>query len=604
MTTPVRMTAIVLLASCSALFAAPAPPPKLDATGYGERLPSNGGVTLWWCDSTWKVGRNRPAPEAAGEAVRLAAARNEFEAAQLVVRPEKALAGLSARATALAGPGGAAIPADAVRLLRARYLKVTAPTDGWGQAGDWPDPLPPFDAPLDVPAGANQPIWVLIRVPTSAATGDYEGRVELKAGDWSTTVPVRLHVWDFGLPDTPRTHSALGMGVGTIFQYHGLQSEADKRAVFDQYMQCFSEHRISPYTPTPFDPIEFKFLPDADPPRAEVDFRRFDAAMQQAIDRWHITSFNLPIPGMGGGTFHERHEGELAGHKAGTPKYEALFASAVKQVEAHLREKGWLDKAYVYWFDEPEPRDYAFVRAGMDRLKKHAPGIRRMLTEEPNDALVGAVDLWCPISDAFNAARAKPRQAAGEGFWWYVCTGPKSPYCTLFIDHPATSLRVWLWQTWQRDIDGILIWETTYWTSSAAFPDSLQNPYEDPMGYVSGYSTPRGEKKHWGNGDGRFVYPPESAAAGSKTPHLEPPVTSIRWEMIRDGIEDLDYLHILADRVRAAEGKAAPDALKQARALLEVPPEITADIKHYTFDPAPIYARRAAVARAIETLGR
>ena len=66
---------------------------------------------------------------------------------------------------------------------------------------------------------------------------------------------------------------------------------------------------------------------------------------------------------------------------------------------------------------------------------------------------------------------------------------------------------MWLWQTWQRDIRGILVWQSNYWTSSAAFPDKPQDPYEDPMGYVSGYSTPSGVKRYWGNGDGRFIYP-------------------------------------------------------------------------------------------------
>lgn len=98
----------------------------------------------------------------------------------------------------------------------------------------------------------------------------------------------------------------------------------------------------------------------------------------------------------------------------------------------------------------------------MDRLGKYAPGIRRMLTEEPVEPLFGAVDLWCPISPSYNHEAAEKRREKGEHFWWYVCTGPKAPYCTLFIDHPATDLCVWLWQAWQRKIDGILVWQSTH----------------------------------------------------------------------------------------------------------------------------------------------
>ncbi|MDX1777137.1 MAG: hypothetical protein R3297_11190, partial [Desulfobulbales bacterium] len=49
-----------------------------------------------------------------------------------------------------------------------------------------------------------------------------------------------------------------------------------------------------------------------------------------------------------------------------------------------------------------------------------------------------------------------------------------------------------------------------------------QNPYADPMGWTSGFSTPKGAKRPWGNGDGRFIYPPESTAdAHPKEPVLE-----------------------------------------------------------------------------------
>ncbi len=283
-----------------------------------------------------------------------------------------------------------------------------------------------------------------------------------------------------------------------------------------------------------------------------------------------------------------------------------MFSSYVKQLEEHFRQKGWLKLAYIYWFDEPAPRDYEFVANGMRRLKKYAPGLRRMLTEEPGEnVLAGLVDIWCPVTPNYNHEKAEKRRAHDERFWWYVCTGPKAPYCTLFIDHPATELRVWLWQTWQRKINGVLVWSSNYWTSSAAFPDEPQNPYDDPMGYVSGYSTPRGTKRYWGNGDGRFIYPPEAAAVPGKSgpqPVIEPPVSSIRWEMLREGIEDWEYLYLLRELVNKRRDSLPPEQVKQYEALLEVPESITKDMTTFTTDPAPIYARRAKIAEAIEKL--
>lgn len=344
---------------------------------------------------------------------------------------------------------------------------------------------------------------------------------------------------------------------------------------------------------------------DRDKLRVTLDFAAWDRAMEQAIDRWHFNSFRLGIPGMGGGTFHARTEPELLGFGEETPHYQALFQDYCRQIERHLRAKGWLDEAFVYWFDEPDPKDYAFVMNGFAKLKAAAPQINRMLTEQVEPALIGGPNIWCPISHHYDHESAERRRAEGESFWWYVCTGPKAPYCTLFIDHPGTELRVWLWQTWQRKIDGILVWQTNYWTSSAAYPDHPQNPYEDPMGWTSGYSTPAGAKRPWGNGDGRFIYPPLAAAdANPSGPVLEGPVDSIRWEMLRDGIEDYEYLAILRRLIEAKRRKLSASQRASYAALLEVPGEITKDMTTFTTDPAPIERHRHRVALAIAELSR
>lgn len=579
--------------------------PDFYRTDYGQRIAgAPSGMGVWWCDAAHKVPKQRALPQSEGPAARLAAARHDYEAAQVIVRPENALKGLTAKAGPLVGANGATIAAENIEILRVYYHFVQHPTDRTGVRDWWPDALPPLADPIDVPAGENQPLWVLVYVPRDARPGDYKGEITLEAEGFSTKVPLALHVWDFVLPERNHMETAFGLSPGMIFRYHNLNTDEDRRKVLDLYWECFSKHRISPYDPVPMDPIRVSFVADANPPRAEVDFSAFDAAMARAVEKYRFTGYRLPIRGMGGGTFHERVEPSIGEYGASTPQYQAMFASYLKQLEEYFRQRGWLDMPYIYWFDEPEPKDYDFVRQGFERLKRHAPGLRTMLTEEPVEALAGPVDIWCPVTPNYDHAAAEKRRAAGDRFWWYVCTGPKAPYCTLFIDHPATELRVWHWQTWQRSIVGTLVWESNYWTSSAAFPDTPQNPYEDPMGYVSGYSTPRGVKRFWGNGDGRFIYPPLSAAVPGAAggPVIEPPVSSIRWEMLREGVEDYEYLYRLRELI--AERRGALPAAEAARyeSLLKVPETITADMTTFTTDPAPIYGRRAEIARAIEAL--
>jgi hypothetical protein len=125
------------------------------------------------------------------------------------------------------------------------------------------------------------------------------------------------------------------------------------------------------------------------------------------------------------------------------------------------------------------------------------------------------------------------------------------------------------------------------------------------MGWRSGYSTPKGVKKSWGNGDGRFIYPPEAAAdAHPAEPVLDGPVESIRWEMLRDGIEDYEYLAILQKLLQAKKDKLTTGQQQKYAGLLEVPEDITSDMTTFTKDPAPIEARRDQIARAIVRLNK
>ncbi len=757
--------AVALLALAAGARAA-----DIRGADYGARLPGGGDrAALWTASSGWKVGRATTVPQATAGAVTIRAARNEAEAAHLVVTPAAPLPGLTIECTGLRGPGGAIIPAERVDILRVRYVEVTRPTDASAAPGAWPDPLPPLRGPLDLAAGTNQPFWIRVNVPRDAVAGPYEGSLRLRSGDWSADVPLHVEVFGFTLPDRPTCVSAFGLGHDTAFRYQGLTNETQRSEVLEKYLANFAAHRISPYNPAPLDPIRVTWPAVKPPPppwadwigavpvtneahtgrgsllifddrrdhtaaaqwrhriaipsggfrlkfhhrtavpghtfivslnhidasnrwmsgrnndihiagsgiweafdrtitnfpagaasveltlratewrddgsttglvwfddvelidrgtsinlvagggfepasarppvatpdrlKASLDFTAWDRAMERAMDVHHFTSFDVNLPGMGGGSFEGTVDPELLGFREADPEYGPLFASYSGAMTEHLRQKGWLDRAYVYWFDEPDAHQYDFVRRGFEKIRRHAPGLRGMLTEQVEPGLVGGPHIWCPLSPSFDPVLAAERRRNGEQFWWYVCCGPKAPYATLFIDHPGTELRVWLWQTWQRGIEGILVWQATYWTSPTAYPDRAhpQNPYEDPMGWVSGGAA--GEKRPWGNGDGRFLYPPEAAADGRPAaPVLDGPVDSIRWEMLRDGIEDYEYLAELKRRLDARGSALDPARAATLRALLEVPADITTDLTHFTTDPAPIERRREALARAIESL--
>ncbi|MGL6194326.1 MAG: glycoside hydrolase domain-containing protein [Thermoguttaceae bacterium] len=594
--------------------------PEYYRTDYGYKLPGTNensaeksGQFVWWAEPDWKIPQTASRDTTLEEKpIKIFAAKNDTESFQLVFNDsvssdnEKTAPDFIVTSSELTGPNGAVIPKENIELRIPYYHYVENPTDKTGVQDYWADALVPFDKPVSMSANKNQLVWVTVRVPEEAKPGVYTGKLNTP---FKQPINYELHVWDFAIPKKNTVETAWGLGWNRVFQYHNCKTEQEQRAVIDLYLDNFDKHRISPYILTPLDPIQVKWNATATPPCAELDFTAFDKEMERVLAKYNFTNFVIQPQGMGGGTFHDRVEPQIAGFTKDTPEFKAMFKSYVSQLEKHLEEKGWLDMAYVYWFDEPDPKDYEFVAQGFGRLNKYAPKLRRMITEQPSDEFIAElkkadtnINIWCPVSFDYDATECGKRLADDEKLWWYVCCAPKEPYCTLFSDHPGTELRVWFWQAFQRNITGALVWESVWWTSDTAFPDSAQNPYLDPMSYVSGYSVPIGTKQFWGNGDGRFVYPPLDAAVPGMNDGkavLASPNSSIRWEMLREGIEDYEMLVLFENVLKQREAKGVSTETPR-KALREMINEVSSNMTKFTTDPRVIRKVRTFVAEEIE----
>ncbi|MBC7287089.1 MAG: DUF4091 domain-containing protein [Armatimonadetes bacterium] len=360
-----------------------------------------------------------------------------------------------------------------------------------------------------------------------------------------------------------------------------------------------------------FDDVYFAVAPDgpnmvadpsiektADQVDVTIDWTEWDKQARKYLDGYGFNTFSLPVMGLGWGRYPNYDKGRFGPFEFGTPEYEQLMGKYLRQLQEHLEQNGWLKKAYIYWYDEPETDDYPFVVERMNLLKRLAPKLTRMLTEQPEEPLLGAVDLWCPVLNAYRPKDCQARQKLGERVWWYICCGPRAPYLGEFIDHPHTDMRAWLWATWKWNVEGCLIWTTNWWTVDSLFGQEFQNPWEDPMSYTAD-SRP-GLLGYWGNGDGRFLYPPNRKAWQDKeTKYVTGPIDSYRWELFRDGLEDWEYLYLLRELVNRRRG-----AVREA-VLLQIPKEIMGEnASQYTHEPGPILEHRHKVAEAIEKLLR
>ena len=585
--------------------------PCFYTTGYGAQLAVPGmPFAAWTALSGWKVPKTHPVPETKTASVRLAAAGNEAEAVQLVLCPTEDLESAQVSCAGdlrLSSWFGlrtvATIPAASVEVFRVGYVPVVRVKDCVGCADDWPDTLLPQDAkptpftPAALKKGESAPYWIRVKVPKGLPPGVYRGDLRVsclrKTGTSATcNVPFEVEVYGFDLPDRMTMRTAFGLYTGAIDRYHRLKTPEEKKRVYAMYLESLSMHHVSPYDPTCGKKWKTKWA-NGEP---IIDWTEWDAAMEDARKRYGFTDFRLPGPlGLGAGNEAQSFPAVVPGlgMKSDNPDYEKHEAKYLRAIEAHLKEKGWLKDAYVYCYDEPRPGADKYVKAGLSLVAKYAPGLDRLLTAPVRETLVGGPNIWCPIARDLHLPGTAERRAAGERFWWYVCMFPKPPYPSLFIDHPGVDLRVWLWQSWREEMEGILIWNTTWWTSNLAYPDPKhpQNPYLDATAW-----SPRYPGVGASNGDGRFFYPPPHACAAFDSgeeigPVIERPVETVRLEYVRDGIEDFEYFAMLKK-------------LDPANPLLKVPPEVSASPTTFSVDPIHMENHRAKLAREIERLSK
>lgn len=280
-----------------------------------------------------------------------------------------------------------------------------------------------------------------------------------------------------------------------------------------------------------------------------------------------------------------------------TPEQEAQFASAARQYERFYEENGLLDTGFVYTWDEPHVNVFPDADRCLDRYRKYAPKLKLMMTPFwVQERWRPRLDIWAFLSNHYVGFAADACRRKGEELWWYVCTGPRAPYTTGFIDHGGAEFRTWLWQTRRYDMAGTLYWSSTVWCDAMKAPGyPARNVYETPVFFNE-------SGNEFGNGDGLLVYPPRAAYEPGTGPLLSDPVTSLRLTAWRDGLEDVEYFKILEKALAEKRSKLTPAERKQFEALLEVPADVAVSLYEYNKLPDALERHRAKLARAIERL--
>jgi len=280
-----------------------------------------------------------------------------------------------------------------------------------------------------------------------------------------------------------------------------------------------------------------------------------------------------------------------------------MTPQAVAQpVKLHFEEwqrQGFAEAVYVYGVDEPVGEEvFRFLKETYSLIKQAVPTCKIMQTGNCNNPrLVGLVDIWCPKTTIARDPFFQQRLAAGEILWQYVCVSPVPPSANFFVDEPAIDHRVLFWQTKQIGATGLLYWAVIWWSGLEPTAASSKPCFpEVPLDFRQ-HELFKANWQHV-NGDGVLLYPGKDVT----------PLPSIRLEVIRDGIEDFEYITLLENltakvkelpKYKTAETR---NVIAAAEALCNVPETISRDVEDFTRDPEVIFARRKAVGDMIEQL--
>ena len=370
------------------------------------------------------------------------------------------------------------------------------------------DALMPLHGQLELPPGMTKQLWLSID-SRGLDPGSYQGVLKLSGQKISATKPFGLIVAPVAMPEQTT------LNVVNFSYMHLPIAKADPEGVARDLREHYvnTQTVISPYLP--------HFQADtAGNFTAPMDFSKLDEYMAL------LPGTRLWILWTGFEWDHRKMYPQ-----AGNPRRTKIFTRWLKDVIAHMKEKGYGYDAFAFlWIDEPSQENMQrIVKPCSELLRQIDPRVQVWLdissdnTEAGVAEFAGLVDIWCP-------ARGKLGWDFWQGkrTWFYESASGKGK-------SPTGHYRYKLWTAFDQDCSGNGFW--TYTDSSDLWDDYAGTPtysvvYDGPDGVLS----------------------------------------SKRWEAYRAGVEDYELCNLLKNAIAAstAAGKATSAELESARESLEV----------------------------------
>ena len=422
------------------------------------------------------------------------------------------------------------------------YVKVTKNTQGTPESEllrkapcEIPDPLLPA-GPLDLKPNRTRSYWLTVHVPKTTHAGKYAGALTITAAGSVREIPITVEVLPIRLPDKRPMHMTNWFAYGNLAKHHRVKMWSEKYwRLLDAYAKDMAEHGQD----TILVSLGLVGIWQEKDGTLSFDFSRFDRFVEtfdrrgvaERIELGHVggrrpAGWTSPIGS------HNWKVNLRKGAKAVKLSPEEKTAALVAAVQKHLHEKGWLKRAMIHIADEPIPGNLESWQALSRIVHRAAPKIPRIDAIHVRDC-GGELEVYCPELGYFDKWYDHLSQLQKQGkieLWFYTCCNPRGLYANRFTDYELIKPRLLHWMNYYYDARGYLHWGLAYWTDK---------PYKDA---AKGALPP---------GDAWIIYPGKDG-----------PVSSIRWEALRDGVEDFELLWLLEKEQTKAARKLGLDPAK------------------------------------------
>jgi Domain of unknown function (DUF4091) len=542
---------------------------------------------VWAVPSIYKV-RPNETPQtsnlvwnAGTKTVSVEGAKNEHIPFQVVIttpppptRYDEAAGGFFVEAGDLVSAQGR-IPHDRIKLYFEHVVLCPGKSSPVGETGFWPDALAPLTDPFSMTAEfreavRNRGIWIDVVTPSDAPAGRYAGTIRVtRSGALLDELKLNLRVYDFALPAETHMITYMGVSSNQLAAYHNVDpTSAEAKTLLRNYHAFLYANRMEPWFNEPLQP---KVRRSGNAVAVTFDDQAYDLYFNQ----WKTKRVIL-----------EAVPADLS------DSTEAV-KSFLQQTYDYYKKHGRLDRLVLNSpIDEPNTAQaFADTRKWASIVHEAAPGVPFLVTKSPvsdNPAwgtLAGYANNFAVHGNDLNPPAVKQairaEQARGGEVTWYISCDQGFPQPNYFIDASAMDPVMVPWITWRYGMNGILYWELKFWSQTT-------DPWLNPVTYLSGFLCSNG---YILNGEGSLLYPGSRTKIHTGQKDVNGPVSSIRFELLREGIEDYEYLWLLKS---LGDAKFADDAVKS----------MVVDVRAFSRNVEELFALRAKMAARIEELSR